>query len=152
MERIRAELANVLKPTESRLQRRLSEEDGLALTALMESLMRRYPSQDQEESIEEYLGDFERLVLKYSLQTVRDAIEQVRISGDQHFFPRPDDIAAVIEAKSELSQYDFDKAAGVRRRAEQARVVEFLRTDPEEIAYRKRLFGYDPYEKRNQRA
>lgn len=44
----------------------------------------------------EYLADFERLAMKYSLQKVEDAIAALRIDPEQRFFPTPDDVAHEI--------------------------------------------------------
>jgi len=47
-----------------------------------------------KDSIEEYLNDLEHLALRYSLQSVEDAIASLRIDPEQEFFPRPDEVAA----------------------------------------------------------
>jgi len=92
-----AQLDSALTTTEGRLQRRLSNEDGLRLTALMEQLQRRYPNQDNAASIAEYLTDLEQLSLKFSLQRVEEAIAALRIDPAQEFFPSPTDVAAQIQ-------------------------------------------------------
>lgn len=98
MERIdRASLNSALTTTGEQLQRRLPEEELAALGILLERMARRYPSQDVEDAMEEYLTDYEALALKYSLQKVEDAIAALRIDPDQKFFPRPDEVAAEIE-------------------------------------------------------
>ena len=45
----------------------------------------------------EYLADFERLALKFSLQKVEDAIAALRIDPEQEFFPKPNEVADEIE-------------------------------------------------------
>lgn len=98
MERITtAQLNSALTTTEGRLQRRLSNEDGLTLTAILEAAQRRWPNQDTAESMEEYLADFERLTLRYSLPRVEAALAELRIDPNQVFFPRPDEVASEIE-------------------------------------------------------
>lgn len=62
----------------------------------MDGLARRYPSVDQEESADEYFQDFKRLALKHGVGKVAEAMQALRIDPDQHFFPRPDEVAAEI--------------------------------------------------------
>jgi hypothetical protein len=125
------------------LQKRLSKEDGLSLMTLLERAQKRWPSQDTAESMEEYLADYEKLALKYSLQTVIEAIDSLRLS-DLHFFPKPDDVVEMIQAKAETNRYDFDIAQGKIRRSGQDEYRAKL-FSAEEIAWRKSHFGYDPY-------
>jgi hypothetical protein len=47
--------------------------------------------------MEEYLADFERLALRYSLPRVEAALAELRIDLEQVFFPRPDEVASEIE-------------------------------------------------------
>jgi hypothetical protein len=72
----------------------------------MEGLTRRYPSQDQGESIAEYFKDYEQLVLKYSLHRVKEAVDALRISRDQKFFPKPDEVDEEIERQRQSRQLD----------------------------------------------
>jgi hypothetical protein len=98
LERItKAQLNNALTPVAAPLQKRLSSEDSSTLIALMEGLMRRYPSQDVSETAEEYLADYEALALKYSVPKVEQAFRALRIDPDQQFFPKPDEVAREIE-------------------------------------------------------
>lgn len=62
----------------------------------MESLVRRYPSQDLEGSIDDYLLDYEALALKHGISKVQRAVAALRIDPDQHFFPKPDEVANEI--------------------------------------------------------
>lgn len=41
--------------------------------------------------------DLEKLALKYSLQSVEQAIAELRIDPEQKFFPSPNDIAAQMK-------------------------------------------------------
>lgn len=116
----RAQLNNALMATDAPLQRRLSNADGLHLSSLLEKAQRRWPNQDNSETIEEMLADFESLSLKYSLPIVEAAIERLRIAPSQRFFPTPSDVAEEIEAKRETGNYDADNRAGERRKAREA--------------------------------
>jgi len=79
----------------------LSNADSSILLAEVEVLTRRYPSQDHEESIAVYFQDLEQLALKYSVRKVQAALTELRIAPGQKFFPRPDEVAEVIEAQRE---------------------------------------------------
>jgi hypothetical protein len=46
--------------------------------------------------MEGYLWDFEQLALRYSLNEVRAALAEYRITPGARFFPRPDEIASAI--------------------------------------------------------
>jgi hypothetical protein len=54
-----------------------------------------------EQSLEGYLADFEQLALRYSLAKVQRALAELRIAPGQKFFPRPDEVAEVIEQQRE---------------------------------------------------
>ena len=90
-------LENALKTQESHLLRRLPKEELTYLGMLLERTARRYPSQENDESMEEYLTDFEQLALKYSLPKVEDAIAALRVDPEQEFFPKPNEVAREIE-------------------------------------------------------
>jgi len=92
-----AQLKSAWKQTAAPLQISLSKEDGLFLLALLNQTTKRYPNQDLTDAIPEYMIDLERLALKYSLQSVEDAIGKLRTDPEQHFFPTPDEIAHQIE-------------------------------------------------------
>jgi hypothetical protein len=97
MERIGEVLrSNALMRQEVGLRRQLSTEDSSELIAMMESLVRRYPSQDLESSIDDYLLDYEALALKHGIEKVKRAVAALRIDPDQHFFPKPDEVANEI--------------------------------------------------------
>ena len=83
--------------TGSALQKPLSSADGLGLTSLLEAALKRWPNQDQQETIEEYLADYEALTLRYSLRAVQEAMAELRIDPRQEFFPKPNEVAAEIE-------------------------------------------------------
>ena len=100
MERITEALQEIVSTsTDLRLQKWLSSDDGLRLTTLLEREQRRWPNQDTSDSMEEYLGDFEKLALKYSLQQIEEALEILRIDPEQAFFPKPNEVAEIIEAE-----------------------------------------------------
>lgn len=92
-----AQLSSALTVQEKSLRNTLSTGDLSTLVALTESLLRRYPGQDQEESVLEYQKDYERLAMVYSVTQVQQAVAALRIKPDQKFFPRPDEVAAQIE-------------------------------------------------------
>ena len=115
LERINPQpLSNALTTTGAPSLKRLSAEDGSILTALLEKAQRRWPNQDTAESMEEYLADFERLSLKYSLPRVEAALAELRIRPGQVFFPRPEEVAAEIEDQLEREE------SAKRRQREQA--------------------------------
>lgn len=63
----------------------------------MEGLTRRYPSQDQAESVAEYFKDYEQLAVRKGVAKVCEAVQALRIDPGQIFFPRPDEVAAEME-------------------------------------------------------
>lgn|ERR1035438_5260001 len=102
LERIkRAPLSSVLTGTSELSRRRLDDEESRALTLMVAEAVKRYPSQDLADSAGEILQDLEQLALKYSLLKVRRALEALRITPGQKFFPRPDEIAEEIEDQRE---------------------------------------------------
>lgn len=107
----RESLSNALTPAARPLQRQLSSADGSTLTALLERTLRRYQGQENQDAMEEYLTDFEQLSLRYSLQSVEGAMESLRISPEQRFFPRPDEIAAEIERQRTRRQRELDTSS-----------------------------------------
>lgn len=86
-----------LTTTGGQLQRRLPQGELEALGILLERTARRYPNQDLEIPMPEYMADFEQLALKFSLQKVEDAIAALRVDPDQRFFPTPDEVAHEIK-------------------------------------------------------
>lgn len=90
-------LNNALTARDASLQKSLSSEDSSILLALLDSLTRRYPMQDQAESVEEYFKDFEQLAIRKGIEKVQEAIQSLRIDPEQEFFPRPNEIAAEME-------------------------------------------------------
>ncbi|HEY5054679.1 MAG TPA: hypothetical protein VII58_00875 [Acidobacteriaceae bacterium] len=63
----------------------------------MEAMTRRYPTQDQGESIAEYFSDYEQLAVQRGIGRVVEAVAALRIDPEQIFFPRPDEIAAEMK-------------------------------------------------------
>jgi hypothetical protein len=113
LERVTQAQANsALTEQDASLRRSLSGEDLSILLVEMDSLARRYPSQDQEESIESYLTDFEQLALKYSLRKVQQALQALRIRAGQKFFPRPDEVAQEIEDQREARLREAQRIDG----------------------------------------
>ena len=108
-----------LTEQDASLRRLLSTEDSSRLLAAMDSLVRRYPSQDQEEAIAEYFQDFEQLCLKYSLPIFLAALSALRIKAGQSFFPRPDEVAEEID-----TQLNAERAVRQAHRQTQQRQTE----------------------------
>lgn len=100
MERIDSvQLQNALTAREGSLRKRLSTADSSTLIALLEGLVRRYPSQDLAASIDELLEDYEALVMAHGIAKVQRAVAALRIDPEQRFFPRPDEVAKEIQAQ-----------------------------------------------------
>ena len=91
--------ASAIKPTARSLQRSLSTGDFTALLGILDRTVSRYPNQDLTDALPEYTADLEQLALKYSLQSVEDAICALRVKPDQRFFPTPDEVASEILRK-----------------------------------------------------
>lgn len=130
MEQIdRVSLMNVLAPTNALLQRRLPDAESVELGVLLAQMADRYPAQDLRDSMEGYLWDFEQLALKYSLPKIQTALAALRIQPGQRFFPRPDEVAAEIEAQVDVER----RQKGVQRRAQrrQREIEEFWCWAPE---------------------
>jgi hypothetical protein len=133
MERIsQVQLNNVLMAHDANSPRSLSNEDLSILLAEMDVLARRYTSQDQGESIEAYQEDLEALALKFSLPRVIAALRELRITSGQNFFPRPDEVAALIERAEESRRHERAMATSQRRR--QADIDHFWRWIDEQLA------------------
>ena len=97
----KAQLANVLKPTSGQLQKRLSAEDGLALTILSGQMQRRWPNQDRAESIDEFAADWERLIQRHGAKALQDAVNALRIDPDREdFYPTPGEVAQEIKRQA----------------------------------------------------
>jgi hypothetical protein len=113
LERVKqAPLRSVLTAQEHGLRRSLSSEDSSILLAEMDALTRRYPSQDIAESIETYLADLEQLALRYSVTRVQSALAELRITPGQKFFPRPDEVAEMIERQREAGVQEARRRDG----------------------------------------
>ena len=114
-----------------RSARLLSDAEFQELQTLVEQTARRYATQDVSESIEGYLQDFEQLCLRYSLPIFRSALGELRISPQQKFFPRPDEVAAEIEAQ--LEKVRSARAAELCRNERRRQIEEFWKWAPEWI-------------------
>ena len=125
------QLNNVLIATGRPLQRRLSDADGIGLTVILEKAQRRWPTQDNAESIEEYLTDLEQLSLKYSLRRVAAALEALRIRPEQEFFPKPNEVAGEIEEQMDAERYEQKHKAAAKRC--QREIQEFWKQAAEHI-------------------
>lgn len=141
----RESLNNALTGREESLQKSLSSEDSSALLALMERATRRWAGQEMEDSIEELHADYERLALKYSLRKVREALDSLRIDSKQQFFPRPNELAAMIESQQERKTAQMKIREGEEFQRNWEAYMKRLMTDPDEIAWRIEKFGHDPY-------
>jgi hypothetical protein len=130
MERVdRASLNNALITTGAPLQRRLPSEAFEALGALMEEMMRRWPAQDLESSMDVFTADMESLTMLYGIERVRSAVMALRISPDQKFYPRPDDVAREIEDAIERNRSAL--AAQRQAREWRVKVAEFWKWAPQ---------------------
>lgn len=85
--------------------------------------------------MEEYLADFEKLALKYSVLKIEQALDSLRIKAGQKFFPKPDEVAEEIELKREQGIYAADNAAAIHRREREQ--AEYARNAP----WRQRLIA-----------
>ena len=92
----KAQLQSALTETGGQLQRRLPKEELKALGVMLEKTARRYPNQDMQMTMGEYLTDFEQLAVKHSLVKVEKALSALRIDPDQDFFPTPSEVAHEI--------------------------------------------------------
>lgn len=125
--------------TDSQLQNMLSNEDGLRLSKLIEKATRRWPNQDHQETMGEYMEDFEKLVAKYSLQQVEEAMENLRIAPKQNFFPTPSEMAAEIERAVEQAKptyYQLWQRENDRARAERQRKIAEVMAERETPEYK----------------
>ncbi len=122
-------LSSALTRIEQPSRKLLSDADWMELTTLVDQTAARYPNQDLTESIEGYLQDFEQVALKYSIPRFRDALAALRIKPGQGFFPRPDEVAAEIEAGMDARRAVQDRERQARRRATD--IEEFWRWAPE---------------------
>jgi len=92
-----AQLNSALTPIGGQLQKSLPLEEFTALGILLNQTAKRYPNQDMTDALPEYMKDLEQLALKYSLQSVEDAIAHLRVDPEQDFFPTPQDVAAEMK-------------------------------------------------------
>lgn len=153
MERITENLQALLKPASTELaassRGSLSKKGSSTLLALLDSLSRRYPSQDLEASMAEYQRDYKALALKYSLREVEEGVNALRINSEQRFFPHPDEVAEQIKFRREARRTPSVEETKRMLAAEEAERQRIL-NDPAEIALRVAHFGYDPYRERRE--
>jgi hypothetical protein len=107
-----SELAITSRP----LPKRLSDAEAMELGVLLGQMVQRYPGQDLSESMEGFLLDYEALAVKYTLEKVRDALGEMRIKPGQSFFPRPDEVAEMIERKREAGLHEAALREGEKRK------------------------------------
>lgn len=145
LERVsRAQLENALTVQDESSLALLNREESSRLLAVMDEMTRRYPSQDQEASIEAYFRDFEQLAAKHSVEKVEKAICALRIKPGQSFFPRPDEVSEEIER-----QIERGVANDLRREGDEftkrwhAHMDQIMQ--PDEVEWRIKKFGRDPY-------
>lgn len=103
------------------------------MALLVKQTAKRYPNQDMTESMEGYLQDFEQVALKYSLPRFREALAALRIKPGQGFFPRPDEVAAEIEAGKDARCLALERESQARRRA--AEIDEFWQWVAERVQF-----------------
>jgi len=127
------QLNNALTATSPRSPRRLSDADWMEMALLVKQTAKRYPNQDMTESMEGYLQDFEQVALKYSLPRFREALAALRIKPGQGFFPRPDEVAAEIEAGKDARCLALERESQARRRA--AEIDEFWQWVAERVQF-----------------
>lgn len=130
MERVNeVALKVVLTETDGQSQTRLPNAELMDLGSLMEQMARRWPAQDMQDSIGEYMTDFEQLAIREGLQTVKEAVDALRISPKQKFYPRPDEVAEEIDRQRPERQAAAD--AEREARARQRRIKEFWEWAPQ---------------------
>jgi hypothetical protein len=95
----KTELKAASTETEWPLQQRLPDEELKGLGVLMEQMMRRWPAQNLEDSIDAFMTDMEQLAIRCGLRRVQEAVAALRIAPEQKFFPRPDEVAKEIEVQ-----------------------------------------------------
>jgi hypothetical protein len=140
----KAQLSSVLTAPAASLQKSLSAEDSTTLLALMDGLTRRYPSQDQQESIGEFFADYEQLAVRKGMQRVVEAVQALRIDPEKRFFPRPDEVAAEIDRQHNAKRLERESEEREHRALQDAKYRAHLMS-PNEIAWRIAHFGYDPF-------
>jgi hypothetical protein len=126
------QLERALSGTEPLSRGHLRSEELEHLGLLLNQMQVRYPSQDQEETTEGFLADFEQLALRYSLREVREALAELRIKPGQKFFPRPDEVAEEIVLLRERRTQEALRSGGwAREWREHMRAIEAERATPE---------------------
>jgi len=109
MERVqRANLSSALRTIGGQLQRRLPNVELTALGALMDGMERRWPAQELADSMDAFMTDMEELARRHGLQYVQLAVMALRVSPEQKFFPRPDEIAAEMDRQRTLRGAHMD--------------------------------------------
>lgn len=127
-----AQLSSALTVTSPLLQRQLKDAEWKELAVLVGQTAKRYPNQDLTDSMEGYLQDFEQVALRYSLPQFREALAELRIKPGRGFFPRPDEVAAEIEASRDRRRAAIEQ--GKREHRRQNEVAEFWRWAPRWMA------------------
>ena len=123
------QLNSALTLIEQPSRRLLSDGDWMELSTLVDQTALRYPNQDLAESMEGYLQDFEQVALKYSLPRFKEALGALRIKPGQTFFPRPDEVAAEIEAGMDARRRARELITQAQRRMND--IAEFWKWAPE---------------------
>jgi len=103
------------------LQRHLSNKDTTALAVMLGRLMKRFAHQDMTAAMPEYVADFEKLAVKYSLPKLEAAVEALRIDPEQAFFPKPDEVAKELERMADAEASERRRREGEAQRAEMER-------------------------------
>lgn len=118
----RARAPQMSSPASELSLRRLSDSEDQHLQSLLEQMAERYPHQDVSAAAEGYLWDYQRLALRYSLPEVQDALAEWRITPGARFFPRPDEIAEMIESMREKSRESRRAARQEQQKRDDIRV------------------------------
>lgn len=137
-------LSSALTTRSQALEMRLPVAELTALGIILAKLARRFPSQENEGTIEEYLEDYEALALKYSIQKVEAALAVLRIEPGRRYFPTPNEVAEEIERQQESrAAKDVQAEAAARKQADEEHWKRLMA--PDEVTWRVHRFGYDPF-------
>ena len=79
-------------------QRSIRSEEEQELSELLEQMVLRYPHQDMSTAIRGYYHDYVHLTMRYGLDVVRLALQELRLMPGQRFFPQPSECSEVAEA------------------------------------------------------
>jgi hypothetical protein len=72
-------------------------QQGQELLLLLEQTILRYPHQDLSRAIEGFYHDYRILCERFGLDTIRTALQELRLMPGKNFFPQPSECAALAE-------------------------------------------------------